>query len=239
MSRYVVMATWDDVPHLTEQAKNDLLASISPHQRDARSKGIPTLGSGAIYPIAEDEIKCEPFKIPDYFQKAFGIDVGWNKTAAIWGAKDVENDVIYLYSEHYRGKVEPAVHAAAIRARGAWIRGAIDYAGTNQDDGTRIMHLYEAEGLKLEKAVKAVEAGILEMFQRLSTGRLKVFSTLQNWFAEYRLYRRDEKGKIVKQNDHLLDATRYMVMTPDIFAHKERDRHLLDRPILADMVAGY
>jgi hypothetical protein len=28
---------------------------------------------------------------------------------------------------------------------------------------------------------------------------------------EYRLYRRDEKGRIVKANDHLMDATRYAV----------------------------
>jgi hypothetical protein len=40
MSKYVVMAGWDDVPHLDEQTKKDLYASIPPYQRDARSKRI-------------------------------------------------------------------------------------------------------------------------------------------------------------------------------------------------------
>lgn len=29
---------------------------------------------------------------------------------------------------------------------------------------------------------------------------------------EYRLYRRDERGRVVKTNDHLMDAFRYAVM---------------------------
>jgi hypothetical protein len=31
--------------------------------------------------------------------------------------------------------------------------------------------------------------------------------------AEIRLYRRDEKGKIVKDRDHLMDCTRYLIMS--------------------------
>jgi len=40
-----------------------------------------------------------------------------------------------------------------------------------------------------------------------------VFSTLQNWRAEYRIYRRSEKGEVIKENDHLMDDTRYLVMS--------------------------
>jgi hypothetical protein len=59
----------------------------------------------------------------------------------------------------------------------------------------------------------SVESGLYEVWERLSTGRLKVFSTLQNWKAEYRLYRRDENGKVIKQFDHLMDATRGLVLS--------------------------
>ena len=41
VGKYVVMSSWDDVPHLTEDDKAILLASIPPYQRDARTKGIP------------------------------------------------------------------------------------------------------------------------------------------------------------------------------------------------------
>jgi hypothetical protein len=67
--------------------------------------------------------------------------------------------------------------------------------------------------LRLQPANNAVEAGIYEVWTRLSTGRLKVFSTLANWLAEYRIYRRNEKGAVIKEGDHLMDATRYLCMS--------------------------
>lgn len=215
MSRHVVVATWDDVPHLTEAQKGDLLASIPPYQRDARTKGVPQLGSGAIYQVPESDITIDPFDIPVYWPRGYALDVGWNRTAAVWGAHDVASDVVYLWSEHYRGQAEPAVHAHAIKARGAWMMGAIDPAarGRSQIDGASLMHLYTELGLTLVMANNAVEAGIYEVWQRLSTGRLKVFTTMRDWLGEFRLYRRDEKGKIVKDRDHAMDATRYLIMS--------------------------
>lgn len=226
MSRICIQATWEDAPHLTAEQKERLYASIPAYQRDARTKGIPQLGSGAIYPIPESEIIIDPFDlkmIPKFWPRCYALDVGWNRTAAIWGAWDQEADIVYLYSEYYRGQAEPAVHAQAIRARGSWIPGVIDPAarGRSQDDGKALAEQYIDLGLSLAFADNTVEAGIYEVWSRLSSGRLKVFSTLQNWRAEYRLYRRDEKGKIVKSNDHLMDASRYLIMTGLQVAERE------------------
>lgn len=214
-SKLVVTATWDDVPHLNEKVKQELWNSIPPFQRDARSKGVPQLGAGAIYPVPESDFVVDDFKIPDHWQKAFGMDVGWNRTAVPWGAYDKENDTLYLYAEHYRGQAEPSIHAEAIKARGAWIPGVIDPAarGRAQKDGHQLLQDYKDLGLDVEVAFNGVESGIYEVWQRLSTGRLKVFRSMSNWLYEFRLYRRDEKGKIVKENDHLMDGTRYLVMS--------------------------
>lgn len=211
--KFVVSATWDDVPHLSKKAKEDLWSSIPPYQRDARSKGVPQLGSGAIFPVPEGDIIVKPFEIPKFYKKGFGMDVGWNRTAAIWGARDLETDIVYLYSEHYRGQAEPSVHAEAIKSRGVWIPGEIDPAsrGRSQDDGKQLLQQYIDLGLELNKADNTVESGIYDVWQRLSAGKLKVFSNLQNWLAEYRVYRRDEKGRVVKSNDHAMDATRYLM----------------------------
>lgn len=213
--RAIVMCGWDDVPHLDEQAKRQMVAKLPPHQRDARTKGIPALGSGAIYPVPESDIVVDPFELPDHWRRSYGLDVGWNRTAAIWTAHDPDTDIAYLYSEHYRGQAEPSIHAEAIKARGDWIPGAIDPAarGRSQIDGEQLLQQYIDLGLRLEKAENAVEAGIYEVWQRLSTGRLKVFRSCTNWLAEYRIYRRDDKGRVVKTNDHAMDATRYDVMT--------------------------
>ena len=213
--KYVVTATWEDAPHLTEKQKTELLSSIPAYQRDARSKGIPQLGSGAIYPILEDDILVTPFDIPQNWPKVYALDVGWNRTAALWGAWDQQSDIIYLYSEYYRGQAEPVIHAEGIKARGVWIPGVIDPAarGRNQKDGSRLIDDYTDLGLNLVYALNAVESGLLAVWQRLSTGRLKVFEGLQNFLAEYRIYRRDDNGKVVKENDHLMDDMRYLVST--------------------------
>jgi hypothetical protein len=210
-----VNAGWDHAPHLTEKDKADLRASIPPYQLDARSKGIPQLGSGAIYPVPESEFLCDPFVIPEWMPQSYALDVGWNRTAALWQAHDPENDVVYLYGEHYRAQAEPAIHAEAIKARGVWIPGVIDPAGrgSNQKDGERLIEIYQKLGLELTPADNSVEAGILEVWQRLSTGRLKVFRTLQSFMKEFRFYRRDDKGRVVKQDDHLMDCGRYGIVS--------------------------
>lgn len=210
-----IQATWDDVPHLTAEARAELLASIPPYQREARSKGVPQLGSGAIYPVAEDDIVIPEFPIPDHYPRAYGLDVGWRKTACIWGARDNESGVIYLYSEHYQGLKEASLHAEAIKGRGEWIPGVIDPSAGNrsQVDGARLIQLYRQCGLNLSPADNAVESGLCTVWQLMSTGKLKVFRGLGNWLREFRLYQRDKDGKIVKQDDHLMDATRYLVMS--------------------------
>ncbi len=214
-NKYVVMASWDDVPHLTKEAKDLLWASIPPHQRDARSKGIPALGSGAIYPVTESDIFVDDFAIPDHWPRAYGLDVGWNRTACAWGALDKESDILYVYSEHYRGQAEASIHAESIKSRGDWIPGVIDPAsrGRAQADGKQLLQMYIDLGLDIDVANNAVESGIYEVWQRMSTGRLKIFNSCSNIKAEFRLYRRDDKGRIVKESDHLMDALRYLVMS--------------------------
>ena len=43
--------------------------------------------------------------------------------------------------------------------------------------------------------------------------RLKVFASLTHFLEELRLYRRDEKGQIVTENDSLLNATLCLVVS--------------------------
>ena len=208
----LVMAGWDDVPHLGEAEKKRMLAETPPHLRDARSKGIPSLGAGAIYPVPESEIKVADFPVPKHWPRLYALDVGWNRTACLWGAWDRDSDTIYLVAEHYRGQAEPSIHADAIKARQIK-HGVIDPAarGRSQKDGEQLLATYKQLGLDLALAINAVEAGIYDVWQRLSTGRLKVFASLGNFLSEYRLYRRDEKGRIIKENDHLMDCGRYLV----------------------------
>ncbi len=240
-SRYTVNASWEDVPHLDEQTKRELLDSTQPYLQDARAKGVPSLGAGAVWPIPLSDILVDPFAIPPHWPRSYGLDVGWNRTAAVWGAIDRAVDVAYLYTEHYRGKAEPSIHASAIKARGEWIPGVVDPAsrGRGQRDGLQLMTDYVELGLDLAPAKNPRESGIHTVWERLSTGRLKVFSTMMNWQAEYRLYRRDDDGNIVKEFDHLMDATRYWVVSGIERAAVQPAGPSGMTPAIADRSVGY
>lgn len=212
--KFVVHTTWDDVPHLTEEWKKNAWNAALPHEREARSKGIPSIGAGAIYPFAEDEITCAPFDIPPWWPRGYGLDTGWKCTAAVWGALDPDSGIVYIYSEHYAGEQHPAIHANAIKARGKWMTGVADAQGVNLTDGAKIFDLYTQEDLNLVRANKkaeSVEAGIIKVSQFFAAGRLKIFTSCLNLLAERRTYARDEKGKIIKKKDHALDALRYFI----------------------------
>ena len=98
MSRLLVTATWDDVPHLAAEEKAELWASIPPYQRDARSKGIPQLGSGAIYPVPESDLLVEPFAIPAHWPQGYGMDVDHKKPLSKGGSTSIKN--LRVESEH-------------------------------------------------------------------------------------------------------------------------------------------
>ena len=208
----IIQAGWDDAPWLTDDKKDQMLADTAPHLREARRSGKPSMGSGNVYPIAIESILVKPFVIPDYYKRMYALDVGWNVTAAVWAAIDPQTDTIYIYDEYYGKEAPPAVHAAAIRARGPWIPGVIDPAarGRSSSDGTQILRAYRDLGLNILPANNEVDSGIQNLWQRMTTGNFKVFNTLQEWPREFMLYRRDLKGRIVKHNDHLMDATRYV-----------------------------
>jgi phage terminase large subunit-like protein len=212
-NKSVTIIAWDEVPHLSEQARQQMISSIPEYQRNARTRGIPALGAGIIYPVSEEEVKEDVFEIPPHWPRGYGLDVGWNWTAAIWGAYDPDTATWHLYHEHYGSHAEPSVHATGIKAAGAWIPGRIDPAanGRSQADGKQLMELYTSLGLELDFAPNGVEAGIFEVWTLITGQRIRVRKTLRNFFSEYRMYRRDSKGRVVKKNDHLMDAMRYMI----------------------------
>jgi hypothetical protein len=214
IGKHVTMCGWDDVPHLSEVDKAILVASIPPWARDARTRGIPQMGSGAIYPIPYSEISVPRFAIPEHWKRYAGMDVG-NKTAAIWFAIDPDTNVNYAYHEYYREGELPSTHTESIAGPGKWIPIAIDHAahGRSQIDGENLFDLYKDLGLTLHNANKAVESGLYTVWEMFSSGRLKVFNDLKKFQEEYQLYRKDEQGRVVKVKDHIMDSFRYGVMT--------------------------
>lgn len=217
----VTTMTIDDAEHYTAEEREAIIASYPEHEREARAKGVPTMGSGRVFPIVEDGIKVDPFPIPAHWPRIVGLDFGIDHpTAAVWLAWDRDMDVLYVV-DSYRVKDQSIlIHAASIKARGDWIPVAWPHDGLQRDKGSgeQLMQQYKAHGLNMlrERATfddgsNGLEAGIAEMLTRMQTQRLKVFSHLSDWFEEFRLYHRKD-GLVVKHTDDLMSATRYGLM---------------------------
>jgi phage terminase large subunit-like protein len=219
--RAYVQMTIDEAGHIAPEEREKIISGYPLHEREARVKGIPMLGSGRIFPIAEEKVREEAFAIPRHWPRIVGLDFGWSHpTAAAWLAWDRDADVIHVY-DAYRAREETAVvHAAAIKARGDWIPVAwpADGLQTEKGGGETLAAQYRKLGLRMlgsqarfEDGGHSVEAGVHEMLQRMQTGRLRVAAHLGDFFEEFRLYHRKE-GRIVKEHDDLLCAIRYGLM---------------------------
>ena len=165
-----------------------------------------------VYPIPDAEIVVPEFPIPAHYRRAYGIVVVWNRVAVIWGALDPHTDVLYICGE-YLAEADLPVHAAAIRSKGDWLLGLMDPTanGRDQVDGEHLLQALRKHGLVLQAVDNPLESGTLTVLERMRSGRLKVFASCVEYLEELRLYRHDDGGQIVKENDHLQDALRCLV----------------------------
>ena len=235
----LITATWDDVDHLDEKTKEQLLAVYSPAERDMRSKGIPVFGSGLVFPVSEEDIVCEDFDLPEHFPRLAAIDFGFDHPTAIsWVAFDADNDIIYVYDEYRRSKETPLTHAAALNGRTPGIPVAFPHDGLQHDKGSGIQLAQQYRDLGVYMLPEhftnppaegklngnnSIEAGISEMLQRFETGRLQIFESCTETMEEMRLYHR-KNGKVVPIKDDLISAMRYAVLSVERFGEKLKNK---------------
>ncbi len=211
----------EEAEHYSPEERKAIIASYPAHEREARARGIPTMGSGRVFPIEEEFIKIKSFEIPSHWVNIGGLDFGWDHpTAGVKLAWDRDTDTIYVTAAHRARENTPVMFAATVKHWGNWLPWAWPHDGLQHDNGSGIQlaQQYKDNGLKmlLEKATfeggsNGVEAGVTDMLERMQTGRWKVFDHLNDWFEEFRLYHRKD-GLIVKENDDLISASRYALM---------------------------
>lgn len=220
VDRHITQMTIDDAAHYSPEERAKIIASYPEHEREARTQGIPVLGSGAIFPVADERILCDPVPLVPHWFYLGGMDFGYDHPfAATQIAWDRDADVIYVIAEYRESKKTPVLHAGAIKPWGS-LMWAWPHDGLQHDKGSgeALAAQYRAQGLNLlphhaqhEDGSNGVEAGLFEMLDRMQTNRFKVFRTCTNWMSEKRLYHRKD-GKIVKLMDDLISSTRYAVM---------------------------
>ncbi len=228
-------ATWDDASetvmslkgqkgHLDEGVMQQILSSYSPHEREMRRYGRPSIGSGLIFPIQEEKLMIDPMPMQDHWPRIAAIDFGWDHpTAVVWGAIDTEEEVFYVYDCYRMSKASPTVHSQTIRTRPHFIPIAYPHDGNRRDSmgnpgladqyrnlGCNMLleHFTNPPALGENKGGNSIEEGLMAMLQAMENDKFKVFSTLSDWFEEFRMYHR-KGGKVVPIRDDIMSATRY------------------------------
>ena len=189
--------------------------------------------------VAEERIRVEAFDVPRTWAKLGAMDFGWDHPfAAVELVHDRESDIVYV-TKAYRVRQEtPILHAAALKPWGQWLPWAWPLDGRRQTlegAGVALAEQYRAQGLEMtekhaqfeDKSI-SVEAGIMAMLDRMQTERFKVFAHLEDWFAEFRIYHRQD-GLVVKDKEDLMSATRYGMMMLRYAAVKRLDAGARER----------
>jgi hypothetical protein len=222
--QFFMMKGWSDAPHITEEKQKRLLAQYPEHQRDMRSKGIPMLGHGRIYDLSDEFIQIDPFEIPDHFSVICAMDFGWDHPwAMVRLAHDRDNDIFYLINSFKKSKLSAndawgSVKNWAKNIPTAWPADGLQHE-KGRDDSLQQKAHYENAGFSMldtfatwGEGGRSVENGIYLILDLMRKGKFKVFKGQPDFINEFLQYHRDEKGKIVKTNDDLLDAMRYAYM---------------------------
>ena len=223
--RAVVSMTIDDAEHIDAADRKKIIAGWQPHEREAREKGIPMLGSGKIFTAPESSIVIDPIPIMPYWRHIWGMDFGQDHPfTAVAMAHDKDTDTIYVY---HCIRMKDALVLQQAQAMKAIKGGAMMPAAWPQDGHVRkefgtvlmpVAKIFKQYGINMLAhhathidGSNSTEAGLMHMQERMATNRFKVFSTQQQWLQEYRTYHRKD-GEIVKYNDDLMSATRVGVM---------------------------
>lgn len=221
---HVTQMVIDDAEHFSDEERAAIIASYPEYERAARTRGIPLLGSGRVFPLDEALITCAPFEIPAHWPQICGIDFGWDHpSAAVRLAWDRDNDIIYVIAAYRKREQTPLMFCTAVKPWGqypwAWPHDGKQSGGKfDAKDQKQLQAIYKGHGLKMlddhatfENGSNGVEAGVQEMLDRMQTGGWKVFAHLEEWFEEFRTYHR-LSGLIVKKVDDLISASRYAYM---------------------------
>lgn len=224
-AQFFMQKGWADAPHITEEKRLRMMEQYPAHQMEMRMHGVPMLGHGRIYDIADEMVLCDPIiDIPDHWFVINGMDFGSDHPQAhIQLLEDRDNDVIYI-THGWKASNRSADDAWIVVRK--WSEGvpvAWPHDGLQREkgrsDALQLKQHYINAGFKMlhdhatwPAGGNSVETGLYEILDRMRKGTFKISRGLLELMDEFRQYHRDDRERIVKVRDDLLDAMRYAYM---------------------------
>jgi len=195
--------------------------------------GLWKQAEGAVYDEYRADVHLvDQFEIPEYWSRYRSIDFGFtNPFTCLWFAESPDGD-LFLYREIYHTKRRVDEHAEKINELSKGESYQFTVADHDAEDRATLDHL----GIPTRAAIKDVSPGIQSVKTRLAQKRLFIMrGALVEEDEELRaagkptctadeitayVWPKAKDGKIVKEapvkdNDHAMDAMRYLVFMRD------------------------
>lgn len=218
-----------DNPYLPPGFVQSVINSLTPEQARLYVDCIIEYAEGAVYKTMLRHT-CEPFEIPQHWERYIAHDPGINDPAALLiGAVDPETGKIYFYDEYYeRDRVLSQVATKFKQMisnipQGCLHMPLIDPSSNKRSKttGRTYKQLLQIEhGIVTKEANNNIEDGIQRVQNMMADGMLVFFNTLKHTLwegGEYRYPTLEERNKNknlgdkpLDKDNHLMDCLRYI-----------------------------
>lgn len=226
---YVQPVDMDDNPFLTEDAKEQALQDYSKDEREARRTGKFIHFHGRVYPEFEGEqIIPDAGVVPPGAYVYLGIDPGIRTMCGVVFVHHTSGDTLTVFDELALKdmNVEEVVLEIAKKLNHYGVSynwAVIDPAATSREftTGRSVDVEFKEKGIRCFPGQNDPRAGINRVKVRLEHNKLLVTANCTETISEFRKYRwakpqkksqADPKEVVIKKDDHLLDAIRYVCM---------------------------
>jgi len=203
-----------DNPHVPSHALRRRWKALSPEKRDARLLGRWATAKGIVFPQFSRVVHViDDVPVPTEWSSYRALDFGiW--FGCVWAALDPQTDTLHLYRARKTYDVPLSENARVVRGLSARLFSwtVADPAGKDERDELEAHH-----HITTLPAKKSVELGLDAVHERLAVGNqghpgLVIHRTAAaQLIDELTTYKRNERGDIVKANDHLVDCLRYLI----------------------------
>lgn len=159
---------------------------------------------------------CEPFPVPDHWERYVGVDPGGVNTATVWIVENPETQRLYLFRESLEGNKTTREHVETFNAYAEKENIRI-VAGGAPSEGQFRRDWADVGRPVSEPLISDVESGIDKMIALVKSGRFQIFSDCVGILDEIATYSRvlDKNGEPTdairdKNKYHRIDAARYL-----------------------------
>ena len=209
---------------------------------------------GQIYPDFEPSIHVKRhFEVSPEWRRFIAIDHGrTNPTAVLWGAVD-QDDVLWIYREHYEAGQDVDYHARAIGAymnEGRYETYVIDPStgAGKKDDPETIGNRYRQLKVPVVNANNDVQGGIDKVTEYFKKNKIYIHKSCENLVRELINYQWEQPSasraelnqpeRPLKKDDHACDSLKYLIGEV-VASSKKKDTRTDTQRFIDKIVVNY